>query len=145
MQVSNFLSYTPIFTGIKKEQKPVHSDGEQMDFLADKASKVMAERIENEVPENGKFTKLSVSWDIPKTLNKAILAVEADALEPKNSRRLAVGAYRKGSDNIRLGYISKGTKKEILEYIKNSDNKEKIIETAYQLSDSVDEHYSELY
>lgn len=142
MQTTNIFSYRPIFTGIKKEQQQVRSSKEQMDFLVSKAREVMTGRIENEVPENGKFAKLSVSWDVPDTLNKAMLTIEADALNPKDSRRLAVGSYRKGSDNIRLGYLLKGTKKEILEYIKSPESKEKLIETAYQLSDSVDKFYS---
>lgn len=146
MYTPSVLSYSPKFSGnIKKETSKVQDSEEKMQFLTGRVCEVMADRIEKEVPENGKFSPLSVSWDVPETLNKALLRVEADALNPKDSRRLSVGAYRKGSDSVRSSYLLKGTKKEILDYVKNPENKETIIKVARQLSDSVDNHYSELY
>ena len=144
MYRTNILPYRPVFTGNLK-RKPQVDNKEQINILAEKARAAMAERVEKEVPENGKFAKLSVSWSMPETLNKAVLAVEADAINSMDLRRFAVGSYRKGSDNIILGYLLKGTKKEILDFLNNPENTNKIILTAQQLSDSVDKHYSELY
>lgn len=146
MYISGILPYSPQFKGTnRKEPTKVQSNEEKLQLLVGRACEVMAGRVENEVPENGKFAPLSVSWNLPGSLNRAMLAVEADALNPKDSRRLSVGVTRAGSDKVRQGYILKGTKKEILEFVKDPKNQEEIIKTARQLSDSTDEYYSELY
>ena len=132
-----------IFTGLKKENPKMQNKEEQTEFVIGVVLEAMAKRIEYEVPENGKFNKLSVSCNVPETSNKAMLAIECDALEPKNSRRLSVGVRRKTSDRVISNYILKGTKKEILDYVKNPDNREEIIKTVNNLSESVDNYYRE--
>jgi len=146
MNAIKYLSYgTTAFRGANKEETKLDSNKDKMSFLTESACKHMSHRIEMEMPENGKFAQFSISWNMPDGISKAMIAVQPDAVDFKDKRRLSVGVFRKGSDYVRSSFLLKGTKKEILDYVKNPENKEGIIKTAYQLLDSVDKHYSELY
>ncbi len=117
---------------------------EKLEFLAGRLREALAARAEMEVPENGKFRKISASINVPETENSAYLIAEHDEINPKDTRRLSIGVKRQNRDSMRTSYIFKGTKKELIEYLKNSDNQEKIIKTINQLSDSTDSYYASM-
>lgn len=131
------------FKGIGKETLENKSKEERLNNVVDKVRQVAAERSEREVPENGKFSAISISFDVPTTNNEAKVIISHDEIEPKNLRRIAIGVHRNGSDRLTSSYILKGTKKEILEYLKNPESQDKIVKVAGQLSDGVDKYYSE--
>ena len=140
-QISKF--YNASFKGIGKETLENKSKEERLNNITDKVRQVAIERVEREVPENGKFGGISISFDVPTTNNEAKIIISHDEIEPKTLRRIAIGVHRNGSDRLNSSYILKGTKKEILEYLKNQESQSKIVEVAGQLSDSVDKYYSE--
>lgn len=145
MNLITYRAYNIPFRGIEKDN-PIKKDGKnQMDFLTQRALEIFSQRVQNEVPENGKFSNLSVSWGIPDTQNKATVLVEADEINPKDLRRVLVASRRDGSDRLVTSYIFKGTKKEVLEFIQKEDTKEKVKETAFELSKKVDDMISDLY
>ena len=67
-----------------------------------------------------------------------MLSVEYDLLEPKTQRRIFAIACRKDSDKIVKSQLFKGSKSEILAYLNDNTNREKFINTAKKLSDSLD-------
>ncbi len=111
--------------------------------LTDRLIEVLSQRVEKEVPQNGKFSPISVSYTIPDTQNKAKVAIEYDALEPKNTRRLSISSFRMGSDRLFTTYILKGTKQEILDYISKPEFHSEVIQKAKHLSAKVDDYYLE--
>lgn len=135
--------YNASFKGIGKETLENKSKEERLNNIVDKVRQAVYERAEMEVPENGKFGGISVSFDVPTTDNEAKVIICHDEIDPKNLRRVAIGVHRNGSDRLNSSYILKGTKKEILEYFKNPESQSKIVKVAGQLSDSVDKYYSE--
>lgn len=146
MNISQIYKFhnTP-FRGIQKETGTanVQENKDKMDYFTNKTREVLAERTEMEVPENGKFSSISVSFKIPDTQNKAKVIIGHDEIEPKNLRRLSVGVHRESSDRLTSSYILKGTKQEILDYLKDPKSQDELIKVVGQLSESVDKHYSE--
>lgn len=146
MNISNFGLYNTSFKGVENRSNMNKEDMSKMDFLTDRATELFLGRIENEVPENGKFSNLSVFWNIPNTQNHGIVFIEADELNPKDSRRIGVASRRRqGSDRLVTSYIFKGTKKEAIEFVKSDEAKQKIKKTAFELSDKIDTIISDLH
>ncbi len=124
------------FSMLDKEKKT--------DSLLEKGRSILYKRAEREVPENGKFRKIFVAFDIPETQNEALISIEHDAVSPEVNRRLSVGVHRQNSDRITSNYLFKGTKREVLDYINNKDNQAELHKTINNLSKSVDDYYSSL-
>ena len=85
-----------------------------------------------------------MSFAVPDTDNKALLGIEYDETEPKTQRRLFVGVHHNNSDRLTRNYLLKGTKTEILEYLKDDSNQQSIIDSVNTLSKKTDEYYSSL-
>ena len=64
-----------------------------------------------------------------------------DLLSPENGRRLAMGVFRKGTDRVVSSYVFKGTKSELLAYLKSEESKEQIYETVLELFDKTDDYW----
>ena len=142
---NNFIKYNSSCTGLQKEKIKMPIEENELNILTSKMREVLLQRIEKELPENGKFAPISVSYTMPETQNKIKIIAEYDPIEPKEQRRLLLSSYRLGSDRMVSSYILKGTKKELMDYIKQDESQNKIIKIADELSKSVDEYYSENY
>ncbi len=132
------------FSGLLKKDLNKMTKDEKMDILVEKASNLLVQRAEREVPDNGKFSRIFVAFDIPDTQNEALISFEHDEIEPKDMRRLSIGVHRANSDRITSKYIVKGTKKELIEYLKKTEFKKEFTDTVNSLSHSVDNYYSSL-
>ncbi len=141
--INNNFNYQTQFHGTKERTSDMQKDENIMDEIANRMCEVLSQRAEREVPQNGKFSKISVSCAIPETQNKARVIIEHDPIEPKNLRRLSVASFRMGSDRLVSSYILKGTKQEIIDYINSPVCAQKVSQLASQLSDSVDKYYNE--
>ncbi len=140
----NSNNYNTNFNGINNNGVDTAEKQDKMEILMRRLCEVLSKRTENEVPENGKFSPISVSFSIPQTNNKAKAIVEYDALAPKNLRRLSIASHHANSDRLISTYILRGTKQEIIDYLNNPQNQKKLIKLAGELSDSVNEYYSNL-
>ena len=139
-------NYTPSFMGINKEtgNSNMQQNEADMNYFMNKTMELISQRAEKEVPENGKFAPIAVSFQIPETNNKAKVIVAYDEINPKDFRRLAVGVQHKNSDRLTMNYILKGTKQEAIDYLNNSDSKNEIRKLIEYLSKKTDDYYSEL-
>lgn len=140
--LQNYYGYNS-FKGIRKETgaSNVQENKSDMNYFVNKTFEVLAQRVEKEVPENGKYRPIAVSFKIPETNNMVKFIVEYDEVNPKDFRRLFIGVQHVNSDKMVSYHLLKGTKKEILEYINNSDNIPKAIEFVGELSKSLDSDY----
>lgn len=83
---------------------------------------------ERYIPENGKMTPMEIAFDVPGSVHEAFLRIQHDPEDPKNLRNLLIGVNRANSDVRDSFYIQTGTKAEILEYLKKTENDNKEIE-----------------
>lgn len=105
---------------------------------------IMRDRIINEVPEEGRFGRLSVTANIIGTepLNAFSLLLQYDMCDNKICR-LFLGARRRGTDRFVSGQLFKGSNEEIKNYLERaSEAPEEYIEEIMRLSKRVDEFYS---
>ena len=137
---NNFNSQNNGQISNNKGQKLLSGD-ERLNIIVEDVQKILAERSEREVPENGKFLRVGMFFPIPDTSNEAVLSIVHDELEPKDKRRFEVGVRHKYSDKITSQDIISGTKKEIIEYLKNSNNKDVLKKTVLELSKYVDDNH----
>ena len=145
MKLTNdFNNYNTNFNGVNNDSNNAVENQDKMEILMNRLCEVLSERTENEVPENGKFSPISVSFSIPQTNNKAKAIVEYDALAPKNLRRLSFASHHANSDRLISTYVLRGTKQEIIDYLNNPQDQKKLVKLAGELSDSVDEYYDNL-
>lgn len=108
--------------------------------LLQESAEMMADRITKEVPENGKFTGISVSFLLNGTKNIASLVYEYDVLGDGSLRRLSLGVRRVGLDYMIKSQIFKGTNKEALGFLDFSDNQiDEFAKRIMELSDNADE------
>lgn len=144
MQINNNNNNFNTNFSANKDKPKVLTYEQKMNILVPKTKEVLAETSEMQVPENGLFRKVFVSFSVPDTHNKAILGIEYDENEPKTQRRLFVGVHHENRDAMVKNYILKGTKAEILEYLKDTSNQQDLINTVNMLSDKADEYYASL-
>lgn len=142
--INTNYQYQSKYQGLSKGKIAMLSKEEKMQILIPKGSDLLMQRMEREVPENGKFQKISVSFDIPDTQNKAQFLIEADAKDYKDQRILSIGVHHQNSDRVISNYMFKGTKQEIIDYLKDNSNFPEFTQTVNELSDSVDDYYASL-
>ena len=111
-------------------------------LFAVNGAKILAKKAQFEVPENGKFSKVGIIFNIPNTQNLAHYNIEYDELEPTNTRRFSIGATRKGSDRLTSVYLAKGSKQDIINFLSDEENCSKIQETLRQVSQETDDYFS---
>ena len=120
--------------------KPKVSQEKNLDNFVDGSCRHLAEIAEREVPENGKFLRVIMGFVVPEEPDKkAKIIISHDTLNPKTSRRLAIEVVKNNDDRAHKTYIFKGTKKEILDYLKDDKNYPKIVENIKQLMANVNE------
>ncbi len=144
-QINNYQNYNPAFYGmspkdVKKEMPEQEKNDKMLKFIG-KCSDVLNEMAERQVPENNKFRKIFVAFDIPKTRNEAFISISHDEIEPKTLRRVAVQVHHSNSDKFYSKYIFKGTKKECMNFIADTNNHKKMLDNVFELSKRVDEDY----
>lgn len=137
---NNFTNKASTLT--KEERLNKMTNEEKINMFAPNAAKMLAKKAEYEVPENGQFSKCLISFDIPGTQNIAYYLIEHDVLEPKEQRRLSIGALRNGCDRLTSIQLKKGTKKEILDFLNDENNAQLFRDTLVNVSNSTDEYFS---
>ena len=141
---NNYYKYDPKAPAPERGSLDMLSKEEKMDILVPKCSDLLTKRAEREVPENGKFHRIFVAFEIPETQNETLFSIEPDAKDFKDIRRMSIAVHRKNSDRIISNYMFKGTKEEVLNYLKDEKNYAEFKQTVNSLSNSVDEYYSSL-
>lgn len=143
---NNYNQYSAAsFSGVKKENPNKMNKDEKMKLLIDKGFKLLHDKAEREVPENGPFaSKVFMAFDVPDSQNEALMVIEHDKIDPKTQRRLSVKLHRPNSDRYESHYMFKGTKQEILDYLNKAENQPDFINSVNELSKSVDDYYSSL-
>ena len=125
----------------------VKSENEEMlDFAVKMCSEKLLESSERRVPEYNKFAPHSIAFYIPGTSNIAEITVKQDEENYKTQRRVLVGVHHKNSDVLISNYLFKGTKKEVLEYIKtlSGERLNELTKVIKELSEESDKYHSSL-
>ena len=114
------------------------SDKEKLDILIPKGMRLLAERIEKEVPDKGIFMSISVSFDYPGTACLAHLRLEPSARGDGTERCLRSYMGERGSDRVVSHYIYTATKDKILAWLKDRKNEAELRRSYEQLRQGVD-------
>ena len=144
MEINGFNNYNNSFSGINKGNGTVVSQEKKDKFqnvLMPNLCKAYYDLAEKEVSEYGFFGKVYAEFPIPETINKGQLYITPDTKD-RTQRYLSIGVHHPNSDRMVSNFLLKGTKKEILDYIKDSKNYDEIINSAFNLSKEVDEFYN---
>ena len=115
-----------------------------MNTLMTKCKEELSSIGELQLPENGKFLRLSLGFEIPQSDNMGMFIVDYDPDEPRNKRILSVGVHHKNSDRMVSNIVANGTKKEILEYIKSQENTQELVDLVDELSKKTDDFHNSL-
>lgn len=107
-------------------------------YFVTKTISIMVDRIDNEVPQSGKFTPVSVSFSIPLTDNKGCAIVEPSLTGTAKQRRLKICVFRNGSNRTYSTYLCHDTNEKIKEYLRSDGMVDTLIKTFQSLSESVD-------
>lgn len=143
-KINNNQNYINSFHGSNKDKPVMLNKDERMKILIPECKKVLSDIAQREVPENGKFMRVYVDFEIPETMNKGIFTIEHDEKDPNKLRTLSLGVHHQNRDKLFSNYLLTGTKQEILDYLKDSANQDKLIETVNHLSEKTDDYYSSL-
>ena len=141
---NNFNNYKTSFGKVEKKEAKMFDKNEAMNVLMTSCKEGLFNAAELKVPENGIFGKVSVAFVIPESTNKGLFYITHSAENPKDQRVLSVGVHHKNSDRMTSNILLKGTKAEILEYLKSEENTQTLIDTVNHLSDKTDEYYASL-
>lgn len=141
---NNFNNYDTSFNGIEKKEQKVFNMNEAMTVLMNACKDMLGNAAERKVPENGIFGKVSVAFGIPKSNNSGLFYITHSGEDPKTQRVLSVGVHHKNSDRMISNILAKGTKEEILAYLKSEENTQEIIDIVTNLSAKIDDYYSSL-
>ena len=141
---NNSNNYNKPFSGTNKD-KPVMLDKEEkMKILTAKTKEVLSQAAEREVPENGRFSRVFVTFSVPESDNKAVFSIIHDDVDYKDKRQLSICVHRQNSDRMFSNFIMKGTKKEIIEFLNDERNNEELKQIVEHLSVKADDYYSDL-
>jgi hypothetical protein len=141
---NNYNNYNAAFSGLKKDKPIMRDKTSKINVLVPATKKFLADAVEKEVPENGSFKKVFLTFDVPETNNQALMIVEQNSKEPKTQRNLLIGVRHKNRDRLTSNLLEVGTKQDILEYLKKEDNTQEIIDSVNHLSEKTDDFYSQL-
>lgn len=140
---TNFNKVNFSFSGINKDSKQMNAQ-ERMEKIAINCQKAIDNLADRNIPENGKFEKFNIAFDVPETNYQGLITVEADRKMPENQRRLSVRIHNKHSDRFFTNYLFKGVKKEIIDYTQTEDFTKSLLSSVNQLVKSADDYYSSL-
>ncbi len=128
----------------KMETKMEPDKSQKLIFVLEKCKELLCEAAQRRMPENGKFSKFSIEFEVPETDNHGVLTIDFDANNPRDGRILSVGVHHKNSDRLISNILLTGTKKEILDKLASSEDMDELIEIVSHLSDKTDDYYSSL-
>lgn len=141
-KINNYNNYNMPFYGTQQKETALNNTSDNdIKALINKCVDVIKDSAERMVPENNKFRKFFVAFDVPDTRHEAIISISHDELDPKDKRRLAVEVHHANSDKFYSQYLFKGTKKEIIDFIADKNNQKEIYDSVKELSKSVDDDY----
>ncbi len=140
---NNFNKSNTSFSGINKDSKEMNKES-IMNNIVKNCQKAINDVGDRYVPENGKFEKFNISFDIPESSYQGLVTVEADRKVPENQRRLSVRIHHKNSDRIFSNYLFTGTKKEVFDYSQKEEFVSSFLDSIDQLIKSADDYYSSL-
>ena len=133
----NFKGYDMSSREIKPTNQKV--DVEKLKDFNKKALDKIVENCEYQVPENGKYAPYIFYLNDSYAQNRIRYAIEYDPNEPKEQRVFSVGVSKLYNDKMAQEFVFKGTKKEILEYLKSPKSQEEIYEAILKLSNKIEE------
>ena len=139
---NNYNNYNTSFYGKPDNKENNVEESLDTKALINTSADYLHELAERQVPENNKFRKLVVAFDIPNTPNEAFLSVSHDEIQPKDMRRMAIEVHHANSDKYYTRYLFKGTKKEVMDYILKEENQKEMLKAVNELSKKVDELYN---
>ena len=109
-----------------------------------KCRECMIKDVGNLVPVYGSFKKVGVICNVPETSEyEAVLIADYIPNEPK-SRTLQIGVKHKSSDRLFSHLLLKDSKDKIIEYLKDDNKQDEIINSIETLTKQADEYYSSL-
>ena len=129
------------FSQTQKDNKTVDTPKYTLKDFCEGVPNMLIKKAEFEVPENGKFSKKSIAFDIPNTKNEAFFTISHDETNPKDLRTMSINVRRLYTDRLYSHILCTGTKQEVLDYLANPENYEEFENSTKTLSDSVDEYY----
>ena len=139
---NNYNSQT--FGTNRTEKKMELTKEEKTKQLVEYSIDLLLDMAEREVPENGSFKKVRVIFELPHTNNEGMIIIEPDEKDIKTGRYITTAAKHQHADRLISNYMFKGTKNDVMEYLKVPENRAKVIESINTLSDKTDEYYSSL-
>lgn len=138
---NNFNHYNTSFKGPVTKMAD-NKDNSEIKKITQEACSGLAKIAEREVPENGDFRKVYITYKIPFSDNNAIIAIEVDKKNSKTQRYLVTGVHRDFSDRLLTNYLENGTKKELITNLNNADKQKEILESIEHLAKRVDDYYA---
>ncbi len=119
------------------------TDAEKLELLMGKALDYLLQWLETQTPDSGHFKRSPVLFDIPGTRNVAFLEVQHHTTAPPAERSASVGVLRDGTDRMYSNFLMRGTKAEILEYLRAGERKAMLESSVMRLSRNVDKYWRE--
>lgn len=110
----------------------------QVTLLLRTAMVAVSKRLKKGIPETGTFEKESVSYQLLNSKYNISLAVEPDAINP-DSRCLTANVFRSDDDRVVTNYLANGSNKELINYLKNSDELSKLTDTFLHLLEKAED------
>jgi len=144
---NNFNKYDnkiPSFTGERKDIQSMPDEETVLKERTAQNNEMLANLSERSVPENNKFSPITVEYNLPNSRNMARVTVEYDEQMPATQRRITVGVHHKDRDRLISNYLYKGTKQEVINFLKNEKNTLRFIESIKALSAATDKYYENL-
>lgn len=99
-----------------------------------------AESIADEIQDRSEMVPVLENF-FSGNKDEALLSVGYDETNPKTQRLFRVGVRHQHSDQITSQILKNGTKKEILDYLKDPKNSEAIKKSVIELSEYIDKNY----
>ena len=123
-----------------KEIEPTNKkiDVEKLKDFNKKALDKITESAQLQLAENGKCAPYVFYLNDGDSQNRIRYAIEYDPNEPKDKRIFSIGVSKLHSDKMVQEFLFKGTKKEVLEYLKSSESQEEIYETILKLANKIE-------
>lgn len=145
MNIQNNIYIPQNFTGmtVKKENKTVSMEN-ALTKMIPQGNEVLIKKAEKEVPENGRFAPVVVTYKLPDSNNKVRVKIEHDEKEYQTQRRLSVGVHHENSDRLSSEYLKKGTKQEIITYLSEENTTKEMADAMIKLSKKTDDYYNSL-
>jgi len=130
------------YTGMSaKETEPTNKkfDVEKLEDFNKKALDKIVENAEFQLAENGKCAPYIFYLNDSYSQNRIRYAIEYDPNNPKEQRVFSIGVSKQYNDKMAQEFLFRGTKKEILEYLKSPEAQEEIYGTILKLVEKIEE------